>query len=167
LHGFGVIGRCRYPFICHCEILHSSFLSCCFSSSSQVSCINPKCVLQEPDSLVGIGSKTRSTVLHCTGQAFVWRRVRQPRMEKATCPPRDDKTIILLTRSFFFQQTSISTKAICSMARSPGTLSITLRLLVIFYTALAVAVSTQEPLLEKSSYKLGDAIPVTCLNRTV
>lgn len=53
------------------------------------------------------------------------------------------------------------------MARSSVTLSLTIRLLVAFYTALAAAVSTQEPLLEKSSsYKLGDAIPVTCLNRT-
>lgn len=43
----------------------------------------------------------------------------------------------------------------------------TIRLLVVFYIALAAAVSTQEPLLEKStSYKLGDPIPVTCLNRT-
>ena len=49
-----------------------------------------------------IGSKTRSTALLCTSQAFVWRRVRQPRMEKATCPPRDDMIIFFSTRSFSF-----------------------------------------------------------------
>jgi len=40
-----------------------------------------------------------------------------------------------------------------------------LRLLFAFYVSLAAAVS-QEPLIEKSAYKAGEAIPVSCLNRT-
>jgi len=44
---------------------------------------------------------------------------------------------------------------------------VALRLILAFYTALAAAVVAQEPLLEKPAYKLGDAIPVTCLNRTL
>lgn len=42
-----------------------------------------------------------------------------------------------------------------------------LRLLLAFYAALAAAV-TQEPLLDnKPAYKAGDAIPISCLNRTM
>ncbi|KAF4555654.1 Hypothetical protein D9617_2g056170 [Elsinoe fawcettii] len=41
------------------------------------------------------------------------------------------------------------------------------RLSLIFYITLAGAVSSQEPLVDtQSRYKLGDPIPVTCLNRT-
>lgn len=39
-------------------------------------------------------------------------------------------------------------------------------LLLTFCAALAAAVSSQEPLLDKPAYKLGEAIPVSCLNRT-
>lgn len=42
-----------------------------------------------------------------------------------------------------------------------------LRLLVIFYSALAAAVSQEPLVVAKATYKAGDAIPVSCLNRTV
>lgn len=43
-----------------------------------------------------------------------------------------------------------------------------LRLLLAFYAALAAALAQdQEPFLDKAVYKAGDAIPVSCLNRTV
>ncbi|GAB7351948.1 hypothetical protein MBLNU459_g2481t4 [Dothideomycetes sp. NU459] len=40
-------------------------------------------------------------------------------------------------------------------------LPLCLHLLVAFYSALAIAVSSQEPLLDKPTYQLGEAIPVT------
>jgi len=107
----------------------------------------------------------RHDQLPCTGQAFVWRRVHRPRMEKSHM--FTTRCLDHLFLDVLFWRPSICKVLISSMARSSSTFSRSLRLLITFYAALAVAVSTQEPLLEKSSYKLGDAIPVTCLNRTV
>ncbi|GAM84823.1 hypothetical protein ANO11243_028240 [Dothideomycetidae sp. 11243] len=46
-------------------------------------------------------------------------------------------------------------------------ISLVFRLALAFYVTLAGAVSSQQPLTaEQPRYKLGDAIPVTCLNRT-
>ncbi|KAK5012370.1 hypothetical protein LTR16_005573, partial [Cryomyces antarcticus] len=44
-----------------------------------------------------------------------------------------------------------------------------LHILLAFYTALAAAVSSQQPLAsaKKASYSLGQAIPLSCLNRTI
>ena len=43
-----------------------------------------------------------------------------------------------------------------------------LRLILAFYTALSAAVSQELLVAEKlPAYSLGDAIPVSCLNRTV
>ncbi|KAF2151005.1 hypothetical protein K461DRAFT_227764 [Myriangium duriaei CBS 260.36] len=45
--------------------------------------------------------------------------------------------------------------------------SLIIRLALVFYINLAGAVSSQQPLgLDQQRYKLGDAIPVSCLNRT-
>lgn len=45
-------------------------------------------------------------------------------------------------------------------------LSLVLRLAIAFYTALASA-AAQEPLLPQTGYKVGEPIPVSCLNRTM
>lgn len=45
-------------------------------------------------------------------------------------------------------------------------LSLVLRLAVTFYTALASA-AAQEPLLQQPGYRVGESIPVSCLNRTM
>ena len=50
--------------------------------------------------------------------------------------------------------------------------SVCLRLLLAFYTTLALtnaaAAGGQEPLIDKrEGYKVGDKIPVSCLNRTM
>ncbi|KAK4893603.1 hypothetical protein LTR10_002846 [Elasticomyces elasticus] len=47
----------------------------------------------------------------------------------------------------------------------PGSLSLVLRLLIAFYTALAAAESAQTPLVQ-TAYKVGEPIPVSCLNRS-
>ncbi|KAF2163923.1 hypothetical protein M409DRAFT_25700 [Zasmidium cellare ATCC 36951] len=46
-------------------------------------------------------------------------------------------------------------------------LSLVLRLVVAFYTCLAAAAQTQEPLIAQPGYKVGQPIPVSCLNRTI
>lgn len=46
-------------------------------------------------------------------------------------------------------------------------LSLVLRLVVAFYTALAIAAQQQEPLTQQQGYKVGERIPVSCLNRTM
>ncbi|KAG9524000.1 hypothetical protein E4T50_14913 [Aureobasidium sp. EXF-12298] len=52
------------------------------------------------------------------------------------------------------------------MAKMTGRISLLVQLCLVFFTALARA-ATQEPLVdEKPIYRAGDAIPVTCLNRT-
>ncbi|KAG9809709.1 hypothetical protein KCU77_g20577, partial [Aureobasidium melanogenum] len=52
------------------------------------------------------------------------------------------------------------------MANMTGRISLLVQLCLVFFTALARA-ATQEPLVdEKPIYRAGDAIPVTCLNRT-
>lgn len=45
-------------------------------------------------------------------------------------------------------------------------LALLLRLLIAFYTALASARAAQEPLVQEG-YKVGQPIPVSCLNRTM
>lgn len=45
-------------------------------------------------------------------------------------------------------------------------LTLLLRLLIAFYTALASAKAAQEPLVQ-DGYKVGQPIPVSCLNRTM
>jgi hypothetical protein len=47
----------------------------------------------------------------------------------------------------------------------PGRLSLAIRLVLSFYTAL-VAAAAQEPLLSPG-YNVGQTIPVSCLNRTM
>lgn len=48
-----------------------------------------------------------------------------------------------------------------------GIMSLVLRLAFVLYVALASAAASQQPLTaEQPRYKLGDAIPVSCLNRT-
>ncbi|KAM3419597.1 hypothetical protein BST61_g2936 [Cercospora zeina] len=50
----------------------------------------------------------------------------------------------------------------------PARISLLLRLALAFYTSLAAASShSQQPLTSERIYKVGDKIPVTCLNRTV
>ena len=50
----------------------------------------------------------------------------------------------------------------------PSSLRLALTVAYTFYIALAAAVSSQEPLkLIERSYVAGDAIPVSCLNRTM
>lgn len=52
------------------------------------------------------------------------------------------------------------------MSKMIRRLPLALQLLLAFCTALAAAASSQEPLVDKPRYKLGEAIPVSCLNRT-
>ena len=105
-----------------------------------------------------------------TDHEFTWapRVVYAPRCNISTT--RVD--LLLVQPSFCFlslHRRAIVVADIVIMARSISSLSlpVLLRLVLAFYVALAVAVSSQEPLVGKSQYKVGDAIPVTCLNRTV
>ena len=55
------------------------------------------------------------------------------------------------------------------MASGALSLRLVLSLLLSFYVNLAHAVSSQEPLkpLEARGYAIGEAVPVSCLNRTM
>lgn len=41
------------------------------------------------------------------------------------------------------------------------------RVLLAFYTSLAAAKAAQEPLVQQQGYRVGEKIPVSCLNRTM
>lgn len=47
-----------------------------------------------------------------------------------------------------------------------GRLSFLVRVLLAFYTSLAAAKAAQEPLVQQG-YRVGEKIPVSCLNRTM
>lgn len=42
-----------------------------------------------------------------------------------------------------------------------------MRVLLAFYTSLAAAKAAQEPLVQQQGYRVGEKIPVSCLNRTM
>lgn len=48
-----------------------------------------------------------------------------------------------------------------------GSFSFVVRVLLAFYTALAAAKAAQEPLVAQQGYRVGEKIPVSCLNRTM